>query len=98
MLTTTLSTKGQIVLPSSLRRWEAGTEFWVTAHANGLRLEPKSLHKTQSAKTFSGMLARGRKALISDETAMQQAIENMVKQDSMTILKRKANAPKTLSI
>jgi bifunctional DNA-binding transcriptional regulator/antitoxin component of YhaV-PrlF toxin-antitoxin module len=89
MLTTTLSTKGQIVLPSSLRRWEAGTEFWVTPHANGLRLEPKSQHKTQSAKAFSGMLARPAASKIaapqiSDEQAMAAAIRTMVANDAAT--------------
>lgn len=81
MHTTTLSTKGQIVLPSSLRRWDVGTEFWISAHANGLRLEPKDQHKTQSAKAFSGMLAKSALKSMTDDEAMAQSIALLVAQD-----------------
>ncbi|MDO4681576.1 MAG: AbrB/MazE/SpoVT family DNA-binding domain-containing protein [Lautropia sp.] len=42
-VTTRLSTKGQIVLPSRIRRahqWRAGTEFTLEEHPDGLLLKP----------------------------------------------------------
>jgi len=42
---TKLSTKGQVVLPKSIRaahRWRPGTEFTVEEHGEGILLKPKS--------------------------------------------------------
>jgi AbrB family looped-hinge helix DNA binding protein len=41
---TRLSTKGQVVLPKSIRaahRWRPGTEFTVEDHGEGILLKPK---------------------------------------------------------
>ena len=49
--TTKLSTKGQVVLPKSLRSargWKPGTEFLVQEHGRGVLLVPKMLAKTGS--------------------------------------------------
>jgi AbrB family looped-hinge helix DNA binding protein len=43
--TTKLSTKGQVVLPKSLRtshRWKAGTEFIIQDREEGILLKPKA--------------------------------------------------------
>jgi AbrB family looped-hinge helix DNA binding protein len=43
--TTKLSTKGQVVLPKSIRaarRWRAGTEFIIEEYNEGILLKPKS--------------------------------------------------------
>jgi AbrB family looped-hinge helix DNA binding protein len=42
--TTKLSTKGQVVLPKSIRaahQWRPGTEFTVEEHGEGILLKPK---------------------------------------------------------
>lgn len=42
---TKLSTKGQVVLPKSIRaahRWRPGTEFTVEEHGEGILLKPKT--------------------------------------------------------
>ena len=44
MLTSTLSSKGQIIIPSALRaahHWEAGTEFVIVDTADGVLLKPR---------------------------------------------------------
>lgn len=44
MLTTTLSSKGQIIIPSALRiahHWEAGTEFVIVDTRDGMLLKPR---------------------------------------------------------
>lgn len=44
MLTTTLSSKGQIIIPSALRtahHWEAGTEFIIEDTGDGVLLKPR---------------------------------------------------------
>lgn len=44
MLTTTLSSKGQIIIPSALRaahHWEAGTEFVIVDTGDGVLLKPR---------------------------------------------------------
>ncbi len=47
---TRLSTKGQVVIPESVRRahhWKAGTEFVIEEEADGIRLSP--VHATTAA-------------------------------------------------
>ncbi len=54
--TTKLSTKGQVVLPKSLRaahRWKPGTEFIVRERDGGILLVPKVGSK---ARTWSSVL------------------------------------------
>lgn len=44
MLTSTLSSKGQIIIPSALRaahHWEAGTEFVIVDTDDGVLLKPR---------------------------------------------------------
>lgn len=57
--TTKLSTKGQVVLPKSLRaahRWKPGTEFLVQERDEGILLIPKTGAKSGSWDRLVGCL------------------------------------------
>ena len=57
--TTKLSTKGQVVLPKSLRaahRWKPGTEFWVQERDGGILLVPKPAAKARTWRSILGYL------------------------------------------
>ena len=57
--TTKLSTKGQIVLPKSLRaahRWKSGTEFVVQERDGGVLLVPKASSKSGTWRGLLGCL------------------------------------------
>jgi AbrB family looped-hinge helix DNA binding protein len=67
METTRLSTKGQIVLPRSIRAsraWEPGTEFTVEETREGILLKPKSAFKVGATTVdeVAGYLGRIREA------------------------------------
>lgn len=55
--TTKLSTKGQVVLPKSLRvahRWKPGTEFFVREQGAGILLTPKSATASRNWDSLIG--------------------------------------------
>jgi AbrB family looped-hinge helix DNA binding protein len=55
--TTKLSTKGQVVLPKSLRashRWKPGTEFIIQDRDEGILLKPKSGGKARTWESIIG--------------------------------------------
>ena len=55
--TTTLSTKGQVVLPKPLRlarRWKPGTEFIVREQGESILLTPKSATASRSWASLIG--------------------------------------------
>jgi AbrB family looped-hinge helix DNA binding protein len=57
--TTKLSTKGQVVLPKSLRaarRWKSGTEFVVQERDEGILLVPKVGSKSRTWSSLLGCL------------------------------------------
>ena len=59
MSTTKLSSKGQIVIPKSLRDargWKAGTEFEVRETMQGLTLVPKKLFRETTIDEVAGVL------------------------------------------
>ncbi len=59
MATTRLSTKGQVILPKSVReagRWEPGTEFEVSARDGGVFLAPKPTRKRYTLDDLYGCL------------------------------------------
>ena len=59
METTRLSTKGQVIIPKSLRealRWRAGQELEVTNTAEGLLLRAKAPFKRTRLEDVAGML------------------------------------------
>jgi AbrB family looped-hinge helix DNA binding protein len=64
METTRLSTKGQIVLPQSIREarsWVPGTEFTVEETKDGVLLRPASLFPRTTLDEVAGCLRTGRK-------------------------------------
>lgn len=57
--TTRLSSKGQVVLPSSIRtahRWEAGTEFLVEETPQGILLRPVARAQETRIEDVAGCL------------------------------------------
>jgi len=71
-LTTTVSTKGQVVLPNAIRRkrrWEAGTELTVEDTADGVLLKAAPLFARTRAKDVYGVLPAPARARTLDEMA-----------------------------
>jgi AbrB family looped-hinge helix DNA binding protein len=57
---TKLSTKGQVVLPKSIRavyRWRPGTEFTIEEHGEGILLKPKSQALVQDWEALVGCVS-----------------------------------------
>ena len=57
--TTKLSTKGQVVLPKSLRvshRWKAGTEFIIQDGEEGVLLKPKARVSERTWESIIGCI------------------------------------------
>lgn len=77
-----LSSKGQIVLPSRIRRahqWHAGTEFVVEDHPEGLLLKPvSSTTDALSISEVAGMLKPRRPPVSLSE--MEEAITQEVRE------------------
>lgn len=72
-LKTRVSTKGQVILPKSIRerrQWGAGTELVVEETAEGVLLKPATLVPRTDPKKVFGMLAyRGRPKTIEEMDA-----------------------------
>lgn len=69
MDTVKLSSKGQIVIPKSMRddmHLPPGTEFVINATATGLTLTPKTLFPKTSIKEVRGFLAKQGRVLRDD--------------------------------
>jgi AbrB family looped-hinge helix DNA binding protein len=78
---TKLSSKGQIVLPKSIRdarAWRAGTEFTIEEKGNAIVLRPKSLFRPKRIEDVAGMLAYKGKPKTIEE--MDAGIAKMVKE------------------
>ena len=61
-LTTTMSTKGQVVLPKAIRRtlhWAAGTRLVVENAPDGVLLKPAPVFAETRPEEVFGRLARG---------------------------------------
>lgn len=59
-VTTTVSTKGQVILPKAVRqalRWEAGTRLIVESTAEGVLLKPEPLFPETRPEDVYGCLA-----------------------------------------
>jgi AbrB family looped-hinge helix DNA binding protein len=59
METTRLSSKGQVIIPKTLRtthHWEAGLELVVIDTGEGILLKPKTPFATTEIKNVAGML------------------------------------------
>ena len=72
MATMTISSKGQIVLPASIRRrlgLMAGTQLEIIEEQDGLRLVPSYPIKTATVKSCAGMItapATGKSRCLAD--------------------------------
>lgn len=73
MDTTKLSSKGQIVLPKSVREahgWGPGTEFVIESTPDGVRLRAKApFPRTQLAEVFGSVTHRGPARSLADMDA-----------------------------
>lgn len=80
METTRLSTKGQVILPKSIRdarSWKAGTEFTVEETKDGVLLRPARPFPRTSLDDIAGCLKyKGKPATLED---MDAAIAREVK-------------------
>lgn len=60
MATTTLSSKGQVIIPKhirTVRRWEPGQELEVFEHDEGVLLKAKSMFPVTTINDVAGCLA-----------------------------------------
>jgi AbrB family looped-hinge helix DNA binding protein len=85
MDTTKLSSKGQVVLPKSVRDahgWAEGTEFIVEAHASGVLLTPKKLFPAVPAgQSFARLQHHGEpKSLDEMNAGLRAAVRRRFKQ------------------
>lgn len=72
METTTLSSKGQVIIPMALRRsnqWQAGLELIVIDTGAGLLLKPRAAFETTQLSDVAGML----KAKVESKTDLEIA-------------------------
>ncbi|MCL1962269.1 MAG: AbrB/MazE/SpoVT family DNA-binding domain-containing protein [Desulfovibrionaceae bacterium] len=77
--TTRLSSKGQIVLPSSIRharQWKAGTEFQVQETAEGILLKLRQQQEESRIEDVAGCLKTKRRVSLAQ---MDAAIAKEVK-------------------
>lgn len=69
-LTTTVSTKGQVILPKAIRdrrHWDSGTKLVVEDTGDGVLLKPIPLFERTSIAQVAGMLAYKGKAKSIEE-------------------------------
>lgn len=82
METTKLSSKGQVVIPKSLRNahhWEAGLEFMVIDTADGLLLKPKAPFAATELAEVVGMF-EGKVPARTDEEIEAALLEDARRQ------------------
>jgi len=72
-LTTTVSTKGQVVLPKAIRderRWRAGTQLTIESTPDGVLLKPSSLFPpSKAADVFASLPYRGKPKSVEEMEA-----------------------------
>ncbi len=72
-LTTTVSTKGQVILPSAIRQrreWGAGTRLTVEETAEGVLLKPApAFAETRSAAVFGSLPHKGKPKTLDEMEA-----------------------------
>src|SRR3954447_7643021 len=72
-LTTTVSTKGQVVLPKAIRderRWRAGTQLTIESTPDGVLLKPASLFPpAKTADVFGSLPYRGKPKSVEEMEA-----------------------------
>jgi AbrB family looped-hinge helix DNA binding protein len=78
-LTTIVSTKGQVILPSSVRRrreWKAGTRLTVEETSEGVLLKPApAFDATRPEQVFGVLACRGKPKTLEemDESVLAEA-------------------------
>jgi len=80
MITTTLSGKGQIVIPKSLResrRWRQGTRFIVEEITSGILLRPNRIFPLTSPE--DGLGCTGYQGPVINVEDMEQAIQGDIR-------------------
>ncbi len=95
METTKLSSKGQVILPTSVRRarnWQPGTTFSVENVEDGVLLKPLQPFKpTKLDSVFGCLQANGKVATKSRKPASPASIESMDKAIVKTLRARRAS-------
>lgn len=84
MQTTKISSKGQVVIPKSLRvahHWEAGQELVVVDVGDGILFKPKSPFKeTNISDVASSLKFKGKTRSLDDmDKAIRKGVENQYK-------------------
>jgi len=84
METTKISSKGQVVIPKSLRvahRWETGQELVVVDVGDGILFKPKSpFKKTSISEVASSLKFSGKPKTLGDmDAAIRKGIKNRYK-------------------
>jgi AbrB family looped-hinge helix DNA binding protein len=77
-LTTTISTKGQVILPKAIRdqrQWPAGTRLTVEDTPDGVILKPAPVFTPTTIDQVYGILARGGPSLSIEEMDAAVAAE-----------------------
>lgn len=87
METVTVSSKGQIVIPKSLR--EAfdivpGMQFVVTADGDEIRLRPVTAYARTTVEDGLGLLKRGGRKRLSDDETRVSIMAMLAKRDAAT--------------
>lgn len=70
IVTTTLSSKGQVVIPKEVRdelHWEAGTELTLVSSASGVTLKAKPRKTGRNLADLIGMLKHDGPAISTEE-------------------------------
>lgn len=78
---TRLSTKGQIILPKTIRdarSWGPGTEFTVEESADGILLRPARRLQSSAVDEVAGCL-RSKKKKAKTEVQVKEAIERQIR-------------------
>jgi AbrB family looped-hinge helix DNA binding protein len=81
MQTTRLSTKGQVILPKTVRdahRWKPGTKFTVEERDGGILLRPVLFPPTRVEDVSGCLKYTGRPATIED---MDRAIAKLIREE-----------------
>jgi AbrB family looped-hinge helix DNA binding protein len=85
MMHTTLSSKGQVIIPKAMRdnqHWAAGTVFMITDSPEGLFLRAQPLFTPTQHQSVAGSL-RGAlgKSLATTDSQIQKTLRNRARED-----------------
>lgn len=89
METTTLSSKGQIIIPKALRdshHWQPGTKFLIEETAIGLVLRPASCFPSSNAR--DGLGCAGYTGPAKSVEEMNQGVDEVLRRQWLKVPKR----------